>query len=216
MLKSFDLFTSLMYQRFRRITIAIYWPLLLGIVSRIASFSLFILYQEEIFPKSKYLGNFLFALYTLPAPLFLTFFLSNSLLLLKIYKRVKSNNKEVTQYKTTIKMLNMNIYTVILIMVILEFTLSPNEKASVDIPNSPSQIFKCLLHLKLLYNDETINYDGCFDANATSEFKKKYYIIAFIVLEIIPILLLLNITNGLHEYAGTLGKIDETTKLINK
>ncbi|KAM9956489.1 hypothetical protein ACTFIR_003205 [Dictyostelium discoideum] len=249
-------------ERFRRITIATYWPLLLGNVFRIVSFSLFILYKEEILPKSKYLGNLLFGFYIVPALLFLTFFLSISLLLLKIYKRVKSNNKEVTQYKTTIKMLNLIIYTVMLIMVILEFTLSPNEKASVDIPDSPAQVIiqmfiafiylfassVSIINIILLYNNQSINYDGGFDANATTEFKKKYYKIAFIgcccflarsiittitvfnpidplgikdiiyypVLEIIPILLLLNITNGLHQYAGTLGEINERTGLLKK
>ncbi|KAM9985561.1 hypothetical protein ACTFIZ_009066 [Dictyostelium cf. discoideum] len=213
--------------------------------------------KEGILPKSKYIGNLLFVIYMLPALLFLTFFLSISLLLLKIYKRVTSENKQVTQYKTTIKMLNLIIYTVVLIMIILEFSLSPNEKASIDIPNSPAQViiqmFIAFIYLfgssvSIINIDKRTFYDGDFDASATSEFKKKYYIIAIIgcccfltrsiittitvfnpidpfgvkdiiyypVLEIIPIFLLLNITNGLHKYAGTLGKTGENSNIYNK
>ncbi|KAN0052760.1 hypothetical protein ACTA71_006866 [Dictyostelium dimigraforme] len=252
----FLFFSSYTYKKeekcLRRITIAIYWPLLFGTLFRIISFSLFIVYTESFIPQSKYLGNLLFVLYTLPAMLFLTFFSSISLLL------VAYGNREVTQYKTTVKMLNVIIYIVIIIMIILEFTLSPNEKASLGIPNSPAQMIIQLfiafiylfassisiINVKLLYGDYETNYDGKFDASANFDFKRKYYVIAFIgcccflirsiittitvfnpidpfgvkdifyytLLEIIPISLLLNITNGLHKYAGTTGPINEDRK----
>ncbi|KAN0016213.1 hypothetical protein ACTFIU_006175 [Dictyostelium citrinum] len=155
-------------------------------------------------------------------------------------------------------MLNWIIYMVMGIMVFLEFYLSPNEKASVDIPDSPAQMIIqmfiafiylfassiSIINVKLLYSDEKTNYDGNYDACATSIFKKKYYYITFIgcccfltrsiittitvfnpidpfgvkdiiyysILEIIPISLLLYITNGLHTYAGTLGRLDATNR----
>ncbi|KAK5583938.1 hypothetical protein RB653_005544 [Dictyostelium firmibasis] len=172
--------------RLRKITIAIYWPLLLATVLRILSFSLFILYTEGVIAKSKYLGNIIFALYISPAMLFLSFYSSISLFLLKIY-----TGEIKHQCKVTIKMLNGIIYFVIFIMVCLEFSLSPNEKASVGIPNSPAQMIiqlyiafiylfmssVSIINLKLLHDH---NLDDEYDACSTEAFKRKYYIINFL------------------------------------
>ncbi|KAM9980115.1 hypothetical protein ACTFIZ_006357 [Dictyostelium cf. discoideum] len=173
-----------------------FWFLIIGILLRFLSFSLFIINREGII-HYKYIGDVLFIVHTLGTLCFLTFISSISLLLFSIYNEGNSKKINLNNYENAVIMLNFVIYFIVFSMIFYEFMFSPKEMKSIKtIPYSKTQnaiqLFICLIYLCIgslsFYIGNTylfkiikeINRDDGYYINSFTEFKYKYGIILII------------------------------------
>ncbi|KAK5584831.1 hypothetical protein RB653_006448 [Dictyostelium firmibasis] len=169
----------------------IYIPLFLGIVSRLLSFSLFILYKEGII-QLKYFGEVLFINITFSTLFFLSFISSLSFFLLKIYIQGFGNKKiNLYSYKLALIMINVVVYTLVSIIISYELIFSIKEMISFQIPYSKAQkviqLFFALIYISIsffflfigkLYSFfevvRDINRDSGYHRNIFTQFKYTY------------------------------------------